>query len=226
MKTARESKRTVKKARKEPQKPLCSICYEYIELKQIVPLECGHIFHPICVRRHIRAKVDARFLPIACLDTNCGEELTSSELEFFCNNRLYERLIKIQKELLILQKHIFYIQCPTQECKFMGEWNRDEDNSYIYCTDCNLEYCASCRVKFHYNTSCKDYREANDLPEPDFESIKTQIFKDLVGSDLGLQQCTNCKYIVEKNRGCDHIRCFCGYDFCYKCGGKYRHCDC
>ncbi|CAI2377442.1 unnamed protein product [Moneuplotes crassus] len=226
MKTAGESKRTVKKARKQRQKPLCAVCYEYIELRQIVPLKCGHIFHPMCVRRHIRAKVDARSLPITCLDTDCREELASAELEFFCNNRLYERLIKLQKELLVLQKDFFWTECPTQGCKFTGEWSGVEDDSFIYCTDCKVWYCASCRVEFHYYNSCKEYRAINGLPEPDFGSTGARTFKHLVENHNGFQQCTNCKNIVEKSGGCDHITCLCGYEFCYKCGGKYRNCDC
>lgn len=27
-------------------------------------------------------------------------------------------------------------------------------------------------------------------------------------------------------KGCDHMTCRCKYEFCYKCGGKYRECEC
>jgi len=28
--------------------------------------------------------------------------------------------------------------------------------------------------------------------------------------------------IIEKNQGCNHIKCKCGYDFCYVCGEAWH----
>ena len=42
----------------------------------------------------------------------------------------------------------------------------------------------------------------------------------------GAKRCTRCKFFVQKNQGCDHMTCRCGYEFCYRCGGKYRECEC
>ena len=42
----------------------------------------------------------------------------------------------------------------------------------------------------------------------------------------GLKRCPQCKNAVEKKVGCDHITCVCGYEFCYRCGGVYKHCEC
>ena len=44
--------------------------------------------------------------------------------------------------------------------------------------------------------------------------------------DNNLKQCPRCKNAVEKKVGCDHITCLCGYEFCYRCGGVYKHCEC
>ena len=27
-------------------------------------------------------------------------------------------------------------------------------------------------------------------------------------------------------KGCDHIKCRCGYEFCFHCGGIYNNCEC
>ena len=40
------------------------------------------------------------------------------------------------------------------------------------------------------------------------------------------KQCPHCEFWVERSEGCDHMRCRCGKDFCYKCGGKYGSCEC
>jgi len=51
------------------------------------------------------------------------------------------------------------------------------------------------------------------------------LFKDFI-SGTKCKQCPGCKKWVEKNDGCDHITCLCGYEFCYRCGGKYPKCHC
>ena len=44
--------------------------------------------------------------------------------------------------------------------------------------------------------------------------------------EVGAMRCPNCKFIVEKTDGCDHMTCRCRYEFCYVCGGKYMKCKC
>ena len=43
---------------------------------------------------------------------------------------------------------------------------------------------------------------------------------------VGAKQCVRCQFWVQKNDGCDHMTCRCGYEFCYICGGEYRKCNC
>jgi hypothetical protein len=31
---------------------------------------------------------------------------------------------------------------------------------------------------------------------------------------------------VEKSEGCHHMKCRCGMEFCYACGGIYKECEC
>jgi hypothetical protein len=40
------------------------------------------------------------------------------------------------------------------------------------------------------------------------------------------KMCPFCNFWVEKTVGCDHMRCRCGKEFCYRCGGVYRQCPC
>eukprot|EP00359_Climacostomum_virens_P010151 CAMPEP_0204913564 /NCGR_PEP_ID=MMETSP1397-20131031/11378_1 /ASSEMBLY_ACC=CAM_ASM_000891 /TAXON_ID=49980 /ORGANISM="Climacostomum Climacostomum virens, Strain Stock W-24" /LENGTH=103 /DNA_ID=CAMNT_0052084807 /DNA_START=183 /DNA_END=490 /DNA_ORIENTATION=- len=40
------------------------------------------------------------------------------------------------------------------------------------------------------------------------------------------KQCPLCEYWVEKSEGCDHVKCKCGCEFCYRCGGLHNRCEC
>ena len=39
----------------------------------------------------------------------------------------------------------------------------------------------------------------------------------------GSRACPQCKTMVNRTRGCNHIKCKCGKDFCYLCGGDYGY---
>lgn len=41
-----------------------------------------------------------------------------------------------------------------------------------------------------------------------------------------IKQCPHCSFWVERTLGCDHMKCRCGRDFCYKCGGIHGKCEC
>ena len=62
--------------------------------------------------------------------------------------------------------------------------------------------------------SCKEYQVNSREDENDHAFMK-------MAKGKKFKQCSKCKFWVEKSEGCDHMRCRCGKDFCYKCGGDY-----
>ena len=84
---------------------------------------------------------------------------------------------------------------------------------------CKKGYCLSCRVEFHAGQTCIEYKRSNTIDASDeafLKFVKGKKFKT----------CPHCKHWVEKTQGCDHMRCKCGKEFCYKCGGIYGKCEC
>lgn len=41
-----------------------------------------------------------------------------------------------------------------------------------------------------------------------------------------MKQCSNCKTVVERIDGCNHMTCQCLYEFCYVCGAGWNPKDC
>jgi hypothetical protein len=42
------------------------------------------------------------------------------------------------------------------------------------------------------------------------------------GKNLNYKQCPRCRVIIEKNKGCNQMKCIgCDYEFCWLCGKKY-----
>ncbi|TNV77871.1 hypothetical protein FGO68_gene2248 [Halteria grandinella] len=68
-------------------------------------------------------------------------------------------------------------------------------------------------------TACEEFQATRDPSKAD------NAFKKWVAG-AKVKQCPFCKFWVEKSQGCDHMRCRCGKEFCYRCGGVYRQCAC
>ena len=44
---------------------------------------------------------------------------------------------------------------------------------------------------------------------------------DSIAKSKLYKQCQACKYWIERNEGCDHMKCICKNEFCYACGKNY-----
>jgi ariadne-1 len=59
--------------------------------------------------------------------------------------------------------------------------------------------------------TCQQYKDSRDV-----NKLDNQFFQFVKGAKF--KMCPRCKYWVEKNQGCNHMKCRCGADFCYLCG--------
>ena len=51
---------------------------------------------------------------------------------------------------------------------------------------------------------------------------KCQSYEEILLKDkFKYKRCYGCKRIVQRNQGCPHMRCKCGTQFCYYCGGPW-----
>lgn len=75
---------------------------------------------------------------------------------------------------------------------------RGEQKCYI----CNITYCRECgKMPYHTGSLCKFTSEIS------FENPENY------------RKCPGCSIWIEKEEGCDHMKCLCGVHFCYKCRG-------
>ena len=70
------------------------------------------------------------------------------------------------------------------------------------CFTCKITYCRECGcTPYHTGSLCKFTSEIS------FENPENY------------RKCPGCSIWIEKEEGCDHMRCLCGVHFCYKCRG-------
>lgn len=112
-----------------------------------------------------------------------------------------------------------FIWCMTPDCKNAIQWEENKEQTEFKCGKCQKAYCLKCRVPWHDKQTCEEFKLSNTEDENDVK------FKELV-QGANFKQCPHCKFWVEKTMGCNHMRCKCGNDFCYLCGGLYPNCAC
>lgn len=178
---------------------------------------CQHCFHKACLNPYLEAEIANKRFPIICPMENCKSEVA--------NEDLMENIEKdqIDKYFEFTLKNYVEIHgdemswCPTADCNYAFIY--DKEITVLNCPRCNKSYCLNCRVPEHKGMTCKEFQINSRVDKNDkmfFDFVKGHKFK----------QCIQCQFWVEKNQGCDHMTCRCGYQFCYKCGGKYMECEC
>ncbi|KAJ0461642.1 putative IBR domain, E3 ubiquitin ligase RBR family [Helianthus annuus] len=71
----------------------------------------------------------------------------------------------------------------------------------ITCYKCHSIFCINCRVPWHTNMNCEEYKRRN--PTPIVEESK---LKNLAARNLW-RQCIKCKHMIELAAGCYHMTC-------------------
>lgn len=108
-------------------------------------------------------------------------------------------------------KSLGFIHCPKPNCQ--GGIFYDSMLSFIPCGVCKTFICQNCKQIYHHGFTCEEWTIISNKP--------IQEIKSLEWINQMTKKCPRCFMAIEKNGGCDHIKCSCGYDFCFRCGEEY-----
>ncbi|KAK5132691.1 hypothetical protein LTR08_008735 [Meristemomyces frigidus] len=173
-------------------------------------LLCGHRMCHDCLKRIFEMSVkDPAHMPPRC----CTEDHIPL--------RHVDKLFDVKFKLLWNRKYEEYntrnrIYCPAPSC---GNWIKpshihqdSHGRKYAHCTRCKTKVCTLCNGKMHKSQDCPQ--------DPEIAKLVDQAKAE------GWQRCFNCRSLVERTEGCNHIVCRCLAEFCIKCGAKWKTCEC
>jgi hypothetical protein len=131
------------------------------------------------------------------------------ELKKFFNSDVYEKIYKFFYKKLTdnfrinFPKKIRYITYCVGSCIHTdGYIHNGIPNGKQKCYSCKITYCRECgKTPFHTGELCKFVDEIS------FENPENY------------RKCPGCSIWIEKEEGCDHMKCPCGVHFCYHCRG-------
>ncbi|XP_010429631.1 PREDICTED: probable E3 ubiquitin-protein ligase ARI3 isoform X2 [Camelina sativa] len=201
------------------QKENCSICMkDDINADQMFHVaKCGHMFCSDCVRSHIEARLSTRY-KLRCPGIRCKSPLTYGHCVNILTPELKEKWEKMINEDLIPVTDRVY--CPNPRCSALMSV---ADFSGLMgvrrsCVKCGKPFCINCKVPWHINLSCRQYKRLHPNPTENDGKLR-----DLANEERW-RQCRKCQHMIERSSGCPSMICRCGHNFCYHCGGDAGLC--
>ena len=190
----------------------CEICLEEFSLLDGTNyfLNCNCILHNKCFDDMVKSAIESNNLPIKC--PNCGTQVHPNLVEDSIRNanpQLLSKYNKFSMSNFVSKNNDEYSSCPTPGCEYLFFFKPGEFN--FLCPLCQKNYCLNCKDEWHVNLTCQQYRDSRDV-----NKLDAQFFNFAKGNKFKV--CPKCKFWVEKNIGCNHMKCRCGADFCYLCG--------
>lgn len=194
----------------------CEICLSPTAVEESGSLSCRHIICLNCACSYIQSQVnqgktDVKKLLCPCdcsVNYNAFHVLFAGGLEK--DNELFDKFIsfKVNK---VYESSPFVRYCSNKECNKLIIAKARERR--VVCKDCGTHSCSTCKKAYHKLPLCR--RRDNGA---------TATFRmRLYYLRNGTRGCPNCKFLIEKTKGCDHMTCAkCEYEFCWKCLREYN----
>jgi len=207
-----EVAKQIEKEERERIHKKCEICLENFSLLDGTNyfLNCNCVIHNICFDNMIRVAIESNNLPVKC--PNCNTSIHPNYIIDSINNANPDLLKKYEKYSInnfLMNNNDEFSPCPTPGCEYIFFFQQGEFN--FLCPMCHKHYCLNCKDEWHNGLTCQQYKDSRDE-----KKLDDQFFQFVKGAKF--KMCPKCKYWVEKTRGCNHMRCRCGADFCYLCG--------
>ncbi|EFJ44017.1 hypothetical protein VOLCADRAFT_47991, partial [Volvox carteri f. nagariensis] len=108
------------------------------------------------------------------------------------------------------------LYCPHKSCSspLQVELSELPSNQPSTCPACGKGFCPRCRIPgWHKGYTCTEFQA---LPAHLRSAEDAAVLQ--LSEKQQWKQCPQCKQMVERSVGCNHMLCRCGCNFCYGCG--------
>ncbi|KAM3414133.1 Glutamyl-tRNA(Gln) amidotransferase subunit B [Cercospora zeina] len=187
-----------------PVTPQCTACCEPVEPRRSLRLSCLCYYCSSCITHlFTRALTDETLYPPSCH----GDPIDFAKARPHLPYPLL-RTYRLKSVELSTKNKVY--------CSNTGKCNEfiaphSIHNGKAFCQKCAQVTCVKCKEKEHWGP-CEESEGVLGVMR--------------MAGEMKWQACPECKRVVEKANGCNHILCRCGTDFCYACGSIYGGCDC
>ncbi|KAI1288003.1 E3 ubiquitin-protein ligase ariadne-1 [Halotydeus destructor] len=198
----------------------CQVCYLEFNPKELSGVGCGHAFCKDCWMQYLKTKVeDEGSDRLLCPALNCDALVDDIVvLNLLCDQKARRKYYKlIANNFVSFNKRLRW--CPGTECGNVVEiLDLSKATSTAAKCNCGQTFCFSCGSEWHEPVMCKYLKKwKHKCEDKDNTETLNYIFSHT-------KDCPNCKVVIEKNGGCNHMTCKkCCHEFCWLCGHPMKH---
>jgi len=201
-------------AESEGECPIC--CEDSVPAEDLFIFDkCNHQYCRECLQGYYTNRIhEGKVLDITCPAPGCATIVEYHQVQAVVTREIFSKFEEFTF-IASLNADPSVKWCPKPGCgnAIIG----DPENPRCQCTnpDCKYEFCFLCSEPWHADATCEQYqhwKQENGLVDQKFTHWAKKNTK----------KCPQCKTIIEKMAGCNHMTCSnCKFEFCWLCGGKY-----
>ena len=193
-------------------KVTCPICYD--EVSHPEQLGCGHIYCSGCLRHYLASAPETKTFPLVCLgdETACKIPISLPLIRRFMTPQAFQALVEAAFHSYLDQHSQELKYCTTPDCQQI--YRHSLETRILQCPSCFSSICSACDDEAHEGMTCKERRDQKS------SSVQDRLFNEWANQHG--KRCPECKSVIEKIDGCNHITCRCGAHFCWECGKTFR----
>lgn len=191
----------------------CGVTMEEVPVEDADACACGHWFSAAAWQGHVTAAMaePRAALLLTCMEDGCKEAVRPRLFRKFLPAAAFARYKEYQSRSFAEENRL-YVWCPSPGCEFVIV--REGGTHADVACPAGHAFCTKCLSKPHRPASCDQSamwvkREGDDGQNASWLLANTK-------------PCPTCRKAIEKNQGCNHMRCSleaggCGTDFCWIC---------
>ena len=186
---------------------MCGVCFCAVTVAAASSLTCGHLFCNECWEGHLRVQIsDGNADKVACMAEGCSVLVEPPLAQALLDAPTYAKFARFAQKQFV-DDNPYMKWCPAVGCENVIKVADIGVATETACT-CGMLFCFACSREAHFPLSCATLTRWEDKNASD--SSTGQWFQ------AHARRCRKCHSFIEKNGGCNWIRCRCGHEV--RCG--------
>lgn len=200
----------------------CGICFEDYSYSSDQSAACGHAFCKDCWTGYISTSINdgPGCLMLRCPEPSCSAAVDWDLIQNVLTNQHDHEIERYKRYLLrsYVEKHKQMKWCPAPGCEYAVKVFDEDLTGNGACYDvsciCSKSFCWNCAEEVHSPVDCDTVGKWILKNKDDSQNAQWIV--------VNTKPCPKCKTPIEKNNGCNHMRCKppCGQNFCWLCLGQ------